>query len=139
MEDDTTLQVEGDENEVSRIKLLVLLTSKSEVVEAILWGPFEKYLSTYKPERFEEMERKIQSGGDYSSYDIRELLLQRVGAAMSIGANEVNQRYSLATPCPTYIYRKLADSTEILSNPHACGKLIGRRLEYILLDKLQRR
>ena len=137
MEDDTKLQVEGDENEVSRIKLLVLLTSKSEVVEAILWGPFEKYLSTYKPERFEEMERKIQSG-KYSSHDIRELLLQRVGAAMSIGANEVNQRYSLATPCLTYIYRKLTDFAEILPNPHARGKLIGRRLEYILLDKLQR-
>ena len=138
MEDNTTLQVDGNESEVSRIKLLVLLTGKSEVVEAILWGPLEAYLSTYKPERFEEMESKIESG-DYSSHDIRERLLQRVGAAMSIGANEVNQRYSLATPCPTYIYRKLADSIEIVPNPHARGALIGRRLEYILLDKLQRR
>ncbi len=134
MDDDQTLQIEGDENEVSRIKLLVFLTGKNEIVEADLWGPLGAYLTKYTPERIEELERKIDSG-DYSSRDIRELLLQRVGAAMSIGVDEVNQRYSLATPCLTYVYRKLADSSQIVPGLHKQGKLIGRRLEYILLDR----
>ena len=132
MTKETPLRVGGYENEVNRVKLLVSLTGKHEVVEAVLWGPPETYLATYNPEKWQDLERKI-AGGDYLPHEIRELLFQRVGATMSIGADEINIRYSLATPCLTYVYRKLADSTEILHNPPTTETIIGRRLEYVLL------
>ncbi len=136
MQESTILEVEGDESEVSRIKLLVFLTGRNEVVEADLWGPLGAYLVKYTPERFEELGHKIDRG-DYASHDIREYLLQRVGAAMSIGANEVNQRFSLATPCPTYTYKKLADSSQAGVHSLKQGKitsLIERSLDYVLFE-----
>ena len=124
-----TLCVDGDENEVSRIRLQVLLSPNGKLVEADLYGPLNAYLTKYNPERLEEMEKIIKD--DFTSSDVRELFLQRVGAVMSIGSDEVVMRYSLATPCPTHIYRKVEDSATIISCTGSPTVL--RNLDYILL------
>ena len=78
-----TLCIDGDENQVSRIRLQVLLSLNGKLVEADLRGPLDAYLTKYRPERLEELEKKIKE--DYTPSDVPELLLQRVGAVMSIG------------------------------------------------------
>lgn len=129
MLEEETLCVNGDENEVNRIRLQILLSPGGGVLEADLYGPLNAHLTKYKPGRLEELEKKIKE--DYNPSDVKELLLQRVGAVMSFGPDEVFMRYSLATPCPTHIYRKLEDSATIVTCTGSPTVL--RNLNYMLL------
>lgn len=127
-----------NENEINRIHLSVLLTLNSEIIEASLWCSSSpernRYLTTYTLERFAESEKRLTTG-DYSRVWTREFLFQRVGAIMSIGADEVKAGYSLASPSPVYVYRKISDSAEMLNIPQEIGKrAILRALEYILIE-----
>lgn len=119
-------------SETQWFRLLVSQNQNHQSLEVILWDRAGNYLATYRPEKFTETKSNMKTY-NYLSNIVRDYFLEQTAAALSIGSDHARLKFSLASPCPTYIYKKVDDYSEILS----CSTetiCIGRILEYVLLE-----